>query len=100
MHAGQVARVGEFPGETDRGLEAELELLEQRQRDGRHARFLSEIIREAASVARAARYFGRSSMVTPASMQAARADGCWASDATTATNVGLLRKDSRRVPKW
>ena len=54
VHAGQVAGVGEFPGQADGSIEAELELVDERQGRGGHGR-RSVIMSDVASVARAAR---------------------------------------------
>src|SRR6202034_1024335 len=73
VHAGQVARVGELPGQADRRGQPALELLDQRGRAGGHDRSL--IIDDSARVARARRYAGSAASDTPAAAQAERALG-------------------------
>src|SRR5690242_13467105 len=100
VHAGQVAGVGQFPGQADRRLEPVGKLLGQRQRGGGHGSARGQIIPDVARVAKARAYCTVSPAGTPAAAQAARALGCVPSELTTTTRAGLLRNDSWRVPKW
>ena len=106
VDAGQVAGVRELPGEADGGVEAVLELVDERsdgggrRRDRGHATSSRQIVWDAASVASADRYRASSCSATPAASHAARADGASANASTTASRVGCFRNDRRRVPKW
>ncbi len=102
VHAGQVAGVGEFPGQADRGGQAVLEVVDQagRRRGDVHGELLSTSMADAASVARARWYRGRSASVRPTAVAASRAQVCSGSAWTRRSSIGSLRKDSLRVPKW
>ena len=82
---GQVAGVGELPGQADRSVESALELLDERG----HRR---TSISESASTASARRYGACCSVLTPAAANAERASQCSASGSTTARIVRFFRK--------
>src|SRR5690606_32917517 len=111
VHTGQIAGVGELPGQADRRVEALLELLDQPRHGcgclrlyrccARHGRSsFGTSMRDAASTPSACRYGFWSASSIPAARQAARALGCSPSDCTTPTMVRFFRNDSLRVPKW
>src|SRR5207248_11591148 len=96
--AGEVAGVGELPGQADRCVEAAGEVLDERHGHAHPTRSRSMCVSASRAMARS--YAPMSDGSIPALVQAARAVGASPRAWTTASRRRSLRNDSRRVPKW
>src|SRR5205814_9527670 len=96
VSARQVARIGEFPGQADRGIESMGEVIDKRCAHAERSRnmFVSTRVESARA------YGPNSSAAMPTPLHAARAVGAAPSACTTSSRRRSFRKDSRRVPKW
>ena len=104
MHAGQVAGVGELPGQADRRVEAEFELVDEaadgaRQSCGRHARGTDQHLRsgeggQGVGVGAGVGVVDADRLQRRARIRMLR------QRATSATIARFFRNDSFRVPKW